>query len=283
MKPMFESINLEANASLTINTYRNEDYCESAGWHIHPEYEMVYVKNGSGLLHIGHKKRTYSNGVLVFLGGNIPHADFGNKDYKDNLEVVIQFKKEFFEKKLAVFPELSNIKDLIKESRHILVFDSRTHQLFGKDFNCFCGLDNQGKLVKFLSILDELSKKGTYESLFDSISLDNFRKDEIQRLEETFNYVNNNYNKNISVSEIASQLGLTPNSFSRFFRKLTSRRFIDFVNEFRTVKAAELFSSANLTITDVMYRSGFNDASYFSRQFKKYQGTTPYNYLKSKD
>lgn len=282
MKPIFESINLSADASLKIEAYRNDAYCESAGWHVHPEYEMVYVKNGAGQLSIGSKKRTYSDGLLVFLGGNIPHADFGNKDLGNNLEVVIQFKKEFLEEKLLVFPELANIKELVKQSEGVLVFSSETHQMLGEDFESLCVLDNQGKLIQFLSILDKLSNKGTYLRLFNTVSLDNFRKDEIQRLEDTFNYVNNNYGKNISVAEISSQLGLTPNSFSRFFKKMTSRRFMDFVNEFRTGKAAEFLGAANIAITEVMYQCGFNDASYFSRQFKKYQGITPSSYVKSK-
>jgi AraC-like DNA-binding protein len=63
---------------------------------------------------------------------------------------------------------------------------------------------------------------------------------------------------------------------------MTNKRFIGFVNEFRTQKAIELFNEANSSISDVMFRSGFNDASYFSKQFKKYQGTTPSAYVKTR-
>lgn len=281
MKPIFESINHSANTSLKIETYGKKDYCQSAGWHIHPEIEMVYIKNGNGQLHIGNKKRTYTNGVLVFLDGNIPHADFGNKDHTDGLEVVIQFKKEFLEEKLKVFPELATIKTLIKKSKHVLIFNPTTHRMVSKDFEKFYRMDDQRKLIHLLSILDVLSKKGIYETIFDHIALDEFRKDEVHRLEEIFNYVNNNYDSHISVAEIASKIGLTPNSFSRFFKKMTNRRFIDFVNEYRTGISAELLNEGTLPMIEVMYRSGFNDASYFSKQFKKYQGTTPSYYLKS--
>ncbi|RDY58107.1 AraC family transcriptional regulator [Flagellimonas nanhaiensis] len=282
MKPMLESINLDANASLKIEAYLNDTYCESAGWHVHPEYEMVYVKNGAGQLNIGAKKRTYTNGVLVFLSGHIPHADFGNKDNEDNLEIVIQFKKEFLEEKLKVFPELGQIMELVKKSEHVLIFDEETHRALWDDFRKFENLDYQGKLINLLSVLDFLSKKGTYEQLFETFPMDSHRKDEIRRLEEIFEYVNNRYSQNISIGEISAQVGLTPNSFCRFFKKMTKRTFIGFVNEFRTGKAVEFFNESNSTVTDVMYRSGFNDPSYFSRQFKKYQGNTPSLYLKSR-
>lgn len=282
MKPILESINVAVDTSLKIESYANESHCASAGWHVHPEYEMVYVKNGSGVLRIGSQKKSYSNGVLVFLGGNIPHADFGNRDQADNIEVVIQFKKEFLEEKLKIFPELDKINTLIRKSKQVLVFGSDVHKRLWIDFERFGNLDHQGKLINLLSILNHLSRETSYEPLFGNLALDNFKKDDIKRLEEIFEYVNEHYSGTISVAEISAQLGLTPNSFCRFFKKMTQRTFIDFVNEFRINKALEFFNANNTLITEVMYLSGFNDPSYFSRQFKKYQGITPSNYLKGK-
>ncbi|WP_222983539.1 AraC family transcriptional regulator [Flagellimonas meishanensis] len=279
---MFESINLKVNTSLKVETYGNGDYCESAGWHIHPEYELVYVKSGSGQLNIGPKKVPYYNGVLLFLAGNIPHGDFGNKDHGDNQEVVIQFSKDFLEEKLKVFPEFSEVQLLAKKSKQVLIFDGTTHNMVGSDFLSFKFLDSQQRLINLLSILCKLSKHGVYRPLFDTLPMDNFRKEEILRLEEIFEYVNKNHDSKISVEEISSSLGLTPNSFSRFFRKITGRRFLDFVNEFRTSKAVEFFNSGPSGISEVMYQCGFNDPSYFSKQFKKYQGTSPSEYIRSR-
>ncbi len=282
MKPILEAISLQNGASLKVESYNNSSYCQSAGWHIHPEFELVFVKNGSGCLQVGSKKMNYTKGTLVFLGGNIPHADFGNKDHEDNLEVVIQFRKEFLADKLKVFPELLGIKRLIQDSRQVLVFDSETKDALWDNFRQFSTLDNQGKLINLLTILDYLSKHGTYECLFDSYEINRYKKADIDRLEEIFEYVNNNYSKQISVEHIASQLGYTANSFCRFFKKMTHRRFIDFVNEYRIEKAMEAFNESNNVIAEVMYNSGFNDPSYFTKQFKKYHGVTPSVYLKSK-
>lgn len=282
MKPILEAINQKTGASLKVESYDNSSYCVSAGWHIHPEFELVFVKNGNGCLNIGSKKMPYSNGTLVFLGGNIPHADFGNKDIDDNLEVVVQFRKEFLADKLKVFPELSGIKNLIQKSSQVIVFDSDTKDALWDYFKQFDSLDNQGKLINLLFILDYLSRYGEYVCLFDSFPINKYKKTEIDRLEEVFEYVNNNYSKIISVTHISGQLGYTTNSFCRFFKKMTNRRFIDFVNEYRIEKAVEAFNENNTMITEVMYKSGFNDPSYFTKQFKKYQGITPSVFLKSK-
>ena len=261
-------------------TYESESTCGTAGWHIHPEYEMVYIKNGSGVLRIGTKSRPYVNGALIFLAGNIPHSDFGNKDKKTNKEVVIQFTKEFVKEKLAIFPELKSIKRFIEMSRYVLIFDNEVKESLGVHFETISQLSNQEKLIRFLSILDHISQTKNYEQLLSTDIEYDFRKRETYRLEEIFEYVNNNYDKKITVKDIALKTGLTANSFSRFFKKMTNRRFIDFVNEFRVRKAVDIMNTDSVTVSEIMYLSGYNNLSYFSKQFIKYQGVTPSEHLK---
>ncbi|MEM9363820.1 MAG: AraC family transcriptional regulator [Bacteroidota bacterium] len=282
MKPMLETINVTTNTSFKVEIYHSADNCAMAGWHIHPEYELVFVKNGEGQLHIDTSKTQYSNGVLVFLAGDIPHADFGNRENHDNEEIVIQFNKEFLDDKLNVFPEFSRINKLIRNSRHVLIFNQDVKQRLENDFRKFKSLNSQGKLINLLNILHQLSLENEYDILRKHIPPENFKRDDIVRLEHIFEYVNNQYSQNISVEEIAEQLGLTPNSFCRFFKKMTQKRFIGFVNEFRIQKAVELLNESNYAISDIMFKSGYNDASYFTKQFKKHLGITPTEYAKSR-
>lgn len=280
MKPIFESIRPNVNASFKVETYGAKSYCESAGWHIHPEYEIVYIKNGKGIVRVGNKTHEYINGVLVFLAGNIPHSNFGNKENENNLEVVLQFTKELVQDKLAVFPEMKPIRKLMDLSKHVLVFDDAVKKHLSLHFETFQELDAQGKLINFLSILDHISKKTDYYKLLKAGMGHDFQKKEAHRLEEIFEYINNNHDKKIEVRDIASKIGLTPNSFSRFFKKMTNRTFIDFVNEFRINKAIEKMDEGSDTIAGAMYHSGFNSPSYFAKQFIKFKSVTPTAYLK---
>ena len=282
MKPMLETINVSTNTSFKVEIYHSAENCSMAGWHIHPEYELVFIKNGKGQLHIDSSKTDYSDGVLVFLAGDIPHADFGNRENEDNEEIVIQFNKEFLDEKLKVFPEFSRINTLIRNSRHVLVFKPEIKQKLESKFRIFKTLNDQGKLINLLDILHQLSLETEYQMLRKHNSWENFKRDDIIRLEQVFEYINNKYAQHITVEEIAAQLGLTANSFCRFFKKMTQKRFIGFVNEFRVQKAVELLNESNYTISDVMFKSGYNDASYFTRQFKKHQGMTPTEYAKSR-
>lgn len=279
MKPIYESILPGANASFKVQSYGAEDSCETAGWHIHPEYEIVYVKNGAGELKIGNKTHQYKDGVLVFLGGNIPHSDLGNYEKSNSLEVVVQFSKEFVNEKLRSFPELIGIVNVIELSKHVLVFDNSIKDHLSAHFERFSQLENPGKLINLLAILNHLSVNKDRCKLLSSGISHEFREKETYRLKKIFEHINDHHQEQIAIDNIAAQVGLTPNSFSRFFRKMTNRRFVDFVNEFRITKAIEAMNQGNMTIKEVMHISGFNSPSYFAKQFMKYQQTTPSDYL----
>lgn len=281
MKPIYEPIIPNPNTSFKVKSYEAAASCEIAGWHIHPEYEIVYVKNGAGTLKIGTKTHYYTNGVLVFLGGNIPHSDFGNNEQNNRQEVVVQFSKEFVKDKIGFFPELDAIQQLIEMSKYILIFDPVVKTEMSKRFERFTHLNNQDKLINLLSILSHLSKETRYIKLSSLSMLHEFREKETYRLKKVFEYLNTNYNQKIVIDDIATKVGLTPNSFSRFFKKMTNRTFIDFVNELRIEKAVDRMNEGSVTISEAMYYSGFNSPSYFAKQFKKYQVVTPSNYLKN--
>jgi len=279
MKPIFENIDVAIDSSLKIETYTHGQGCELANWHIHPEYEMVYVKNGNGVLQIDGKVLNYYNGVLLFLGPNIPHADFGNKDHKDNLEVVIQFGKEFLEEKLNVFPEFKRIKRLIRDSRGVILFDQKIKKRLEQDFEELQEIGNTQRLIQFISILEKLSIHGQYSLILGQKKVNSFKSQDVERLEHIFEYVNENYSEKISIERLATLVRLTPNSFCRFFKRMTNQTFVQFLNEFRTRKAMEFFDQSKLSVSEVMYKCGFNDPSYFTRQFRKHQGLKPSTYL----
>ena len=279
MKPIYESITTHSNVSFKVQSYDVASNCESAGWHIHPEYEMVYVKNGSGTLRIGNKIHSYTNGALVLLGGNIPHSDFGNKQFKNGMEVVVQFSREFVDSKLSHFPELTSLKKFVHSSKHVLIFHETIKSRLGPQFERFATLHPEEKLINLLSILNYLSAQENYIQLFNQDLFHEFREKESYRLCDIFDFLNAHYHKKITTQEIADRVGLTPNSFSRFFKKMTNRTFVDFLNEFRIGKAIDVMNEGDTTISEAMYKSGFRSPSYFSKQFFKYQKMTPSTYL----
>ena len=82
----------------------------------------------------------------------------------------------------------------------------------------------------------------------------------------------------ITLTEIADLVSMTEPSFCRYFKKLTSKTFIQFLNEYRLVHASKLLAEKKISITEVCYESGFGNFSHFNKQFKVFTGKTPSQY-----
>jgi len=279
MNPIYENIDVAINTSIKTATYTHSKTCPTANWHIHPEYELVYVRNGHGKLRIDSTTTPYKGGVLLFIGPNIPHADFGNKEFSDNFEVVIQFTKNFVEEKLFIFPEFRKLKKLIKASNGGLVFGANIKNELTDKFEEFGAINDTHKLINLIVILENLANTDHYKTILSEKNITSRKTTDVNRLEVIFQFVNEHYKEQISIEELATRIGLTQNSFCRFFKKMTQKTFVHFVNEFRIGKAVEIFNENQIPISEVMYSCGFSDPSYFTKQFKKYQGKTPSEYL----
>lgn len=98
---------------------------------------------------------------------------------------------------------------------------------------------------------------------------------------EVISYLKENYNKNVSLTEIANNLSVSIEHLSRVFKKETGFEYIKYLNMLRFKKAEELLKNDdNLSITEIAYKCGFNDSNYFSDKFKKYYGVSPLKYKK---
>jgi len=100
-------------------------------------------------------------------------------------------------------------------------------------------------------------------------------------LGEVLSFLERHYDEQISVDRLAEIAAMSESSLMRAFHKVTGKSPIDYLVGLRITKAAELLRSTDLRITEVSFRSGFNDSNYFSRQFRKTMGTSPRDYRAS--
>ena len=88
-------------------------------------------------------------------------------------------------------------------------------------------------------------------------------------------YINANYNKQITLDELAKKSGYSKSRFSHIFSENTGTTPIKYQNNIRLKISCEMLSSTSNPITDIAFSSGFNDPLYFSRLFKKTYNVTP--------
>ena len=103
------------------------------------------------------------------------------------------------------------------------------------------------------------------------------RTDDVRLLPALY-YVKQNFRLKVRNEVVSRLCEMSPFRFSRSFRETYGITFQDYVVRYRILEACRLLKDPNTNITDVAYAIGFNDASYFSRTFRRYVGTSPSDY-----
>ena len=94
-------------------------------------------------------------------------------------------------------------------------------------------------------------------------------------------YIITHYASDISSRDAASQLYLNHSFFCRSFKKNFGSCFTDYILAYRLEKAKMLLRGTNLSVTEIAFKVGFGDCSYFCKVFKKGIGLSPLNYRKT--
>lgn len=94
-------------------------------------------------------------------------------------------------------------------------------------------------------------------------------------IHEALEYIEHNFQNNISVESIAEVCGLNRSYFGKIFREAVGKTPQDFLLSYRMTKAAELLKLTQLSIGDVSQAVGYENQLHFSRAFKNIYGMSP--------
>lgn len=108
-------------------------------------------------------------------------------------------------------------------------------------------------------------------------------KDEEKCSEDIFGklqkYIETNYTERLTLTQIAKDIHANGSYLSRLYKTKTGQNLFDAINKLKIEKAKELMTSG-YKIYEAAQMVGFDDVSYFSRVFKKYEGCAPREYEK---
>lgn len=94
-------------------------------------------------------------------------------------------------------------------------------------------------------------------------------------------FIEENYNKDISLDDISRNVDISPYYFSKLFKEETGENFIEYLTNIRIEKAKKLLVHSDMNIKNICIDTGYSDPNYFSRIFKKQVGVTPTEYRES--
>lgn len=134
--------------------------------------------------------------------------------------------------------------------------------------------DSFEQFIMMLELLYALSRS-EYKVLASNTFAHIENMGESRRIQKVKEYVTENCERELTLSEIAGVVGMSPSSFSRFFKVATGKTLTSYILEIRLgIAARDLINTTN-TVSEVCYSSGFNNVSNFNRLFKRSKGITP--------
>lgn len=279
MRLQFEKIEPETGSSFRFMHYTEPNQCR-VFWHYHPEYEIVFIPEGSGKRHIGQHISHYTDGQLVFIGPGVPHLNYSYGADQPLEEWIVQLRDDFLGSDFLQKPEMAAVWRLFARAGRGLSFGAATKQMVGDQLRKLPDLPPFDRMVLLLQICQQLALADDVELLHADGTQFEINPREQERINRVYRFVEANYQSVIDIRQLADLAGLTVPAFSRYFKRMTQLTFTHFVNEYRVNQARRLLNSPR-TVADIGFDVGFNNLSHFNKTFRAMTGQTPSAYRAS--
>jgi len=246
-------------------------------WHAHDDYELHFIVATTGKVFIGDYIGSYSPGQLILTGPRLPHnwvCQIG-QDPVEVRDMVIRFDHESFSLGLKIIPELGEILPMLTRAKSGIEFLNLDPDYLRQTFQEVRDSHGLQRIIAALPLLSKLASSHDYR-LLSTVQIDLKSSETLQRkINTVVDYVSKNYNQDICLSDASSLIGMSDSHFSRFFKKATGNRFIEFVNRVRISRACSLLSETDQQIANICFEVGFNSVANFNRRFHELKGVTP--------
>lgn len=249
--------------------------------HMHPEFELNYLENAGGAIRIvGDSVEEMTDLELILVAGGTPHAYTNHKCSCTNiLEITIQFHASLFDSLINKW-HFKTIKEMFNKASCGLVFSREMVEQVQPELKKL-SKEEPGSfqnLLRLIDILKTLSLDEKVRKLSAVNTVENFNDSDNDRLDKIMLFLHENYQRQISLEELASLINMSEASLTRFLKKWTGKTFIDNLNDIRIAEAVYRLIDTSDTIAEICYKSGFNNLSNFNRAFKRRKDTTPTEY-----
>ena len=264
---------------VSCENIRNYEF-ETFSWHWHSEIELTLIIEGEMIYQINGNSYHLKSGNILFGNANTLHSGhsvqgqpchywsitfdpkiiYGFEDsliqthYVNFILNNSEFAALYFDGTRSWHRELRNLME------KIISLDREKQD--------FYELEIQMKLSAIWLLL--LKHRTSFSSVQDTLN-----PKEVERLKNILGYIHDNYNKKISLDDIAGSVHICKSECCRFFKKHMKESLFDYLLRYRVERSIPYLKDANYNITEAALHSGFSDSGYYSRVFRKYTGCSP--------
>ncbi len=247
--------------------------------HSHAEYELNFTENAKGVRRIvGDSVEVIGDYDLVLVScKDLEHVLEQHECRSDRVrEITIQFSPDIFEKNFTNKSQFNSIRRMLERGQRGIAFPmSAILKVYPILSELSYEEDSFYAVMKFFTILYELSKCEGARQLSSSPFARVESHSDSRRVQKIQQYINENYKQDIRLPVLAQMAGMSPVAFSRFFKMRTGKSLSDYIIDVRLGYAtSSLIDTAN-SIADICYDCGFNNLSNFNRIFKKKKNCSP--------
>lgn len=250
--------------------------------HFHDCLEINYIESGTGINIIEDKKFKLVPGDFYIINNLERHIAVSPDDS-------LRMKLIVFDP-LLIWQHSSFDFDYLKPffNRSIVFSNcvSRDNPLSPHLFNIICEIEYEwnSKQEGYRLVIKALLMK-LLAMLYRHFKISGEISDEINsfhksydRIRDVINYINENFQNDLTLDELAKIAHMNKTYFSSYFKRIVQMNASEYVQNLRINYACSLLRTSNKEITEISSLSGFNSISHFNKSFRNYMNMTPKEY-----
>ena len=248
----------------------------------HAFRELVYVDTGSINVEAENFTGKLTENMLIIHKTGEIHSLTCPEDNAPNV-IIIGFEckadqlDEFAKSPVILEDEQQKIlTEIIKEGRTVFKapYDVPNLKDMKKRKDYPFGADQMIKLKLEMLLIELVRSKMTLNVGLEGESFD-------PKTHEIYNYVRKNFRENITLSELCFIFGTNKTTLCNSFKKAYGDTVIGYINYLKIKEAKKMLREGKYNLTEISQILGFSSVHYFSRLFKKQQGVSPSEYIKT--
>ncbi len=241
-----------------------ELHCERPSGHVY--HQVIYTASGEGVLKLDGEIHRISKGMGFVLPAFYPHEYFARDDANWETHWVTFSGASVGD----IMENLGLLKPVVFKVGDINTLEKLWEKMLKtiKCSNIYSGYTNSSNIFAFLIELNRLIS-------CPASPKENHR---MEQLKVIIDYIDRNYANDISLTDIAKTVGLSPQYICRIFKECMNMRPFEHLTKKRIYEAKNLLLDTKLSINDVSRSVGYNDCSYFCAVFKRHENVSPAEY-----